>query len=483
MNFGRYQIVRPIAEGGMAEIFLARHQTPEGFKREVVVKRVLPHLAKRAAFIQAFLDEAKLSAQLSHPHIAQVFDLGRVGRQYFIAMEYVRGLDLARCLAEHRRAETPMPLEVVLRIVCDVCEALAYAHEASDFEGKPLSIVHRDVTPSNVIVGEDGHCKVLDFGIAKAASAGGDATTTGTIKGKYAYVAPEQLRNLPPDRRIDLWALGVVLFELSTGQHPFRADSPHATFERIAREDPRPPSSQRAELGSAFDGLIARALQKAPELRFQSAHEMLDALHAYARTVGCSLNHMVVRRYVREMMPHLVEPEVAMASDIAGETVGPDTIGLPSWRRWLTRALLASGVVAGIFAAVRLGNEPLRSAGQELPETTQTRTAVPDAASSPSSLPQQPVPAAPAAKAKRTAKLPVTANEVWVSGRLRVRADPWATIRIDGRTIGDTPVAPITLPPGAHTITFENPELRVTRVREVTIISGSTLDVHEDLLR
>ncbi|MGB0680866.1 MAG: serine/threonine protein kinase, partial [Polyangiales bacterium] len=222
---GPYRIVRKLAAGGMAEIFLAKQRGLEGVERSVVLKRILPEHHNDEEFVTMFLDEARLLAALAHPNIAQTFDLGRQGLSYYLVMEYVRGPTLWKVL--RRAAKTGgrgLPEREALSIVLGVAEALAYVHERHDEFGRPLNIVHRDLNPANVILSYDGAVKLIDFGIAKAASKV-HQTRTEVVKGTYGYIAPEQLNQASQvDHRTDVYALGVLMYEVCVGRHPFEAE-------------------------------------------------------------------------------------------------------------------------------------------------------------------------------------------------------------------------------------------------------------------
>src|SRR5579859_624404 len=201
--FGPYRLQRRLARGGMAEVFLARHIGVEGFERRVAIKRILPHLSDSEGFRSMFLDEARLAAQLSHPNVVHIYDFGRAGDYDFIAMEFVDGVDIGQLIRRGRKH--PVPFELAARILSDVCGALHYAHRITDAGGRPLNLVHRDVSPQNVLVSYDGVVKLVDFGIAKAAFAAG-RTRPGVVKGKYAYMSPEQVEGRALDGRSDLFS-------------------------------------------------------------------------------------------------------------------------------------------------------------------------------------------------------------------------------------------------------------------------------------
>ncbi len=245
-HLGRYRLLEQIGAGGMAVVFRAVAEGSVG-KQVVVIKRVLPELARDPVFIKMLVAEARLSSRLSHPGIVRMHELGRVGDEYFLAMEHVDGADLVRVLNRSVAAKATLPIPVVCHIARQVALALAYAHDLKDAEGRPLEIVHRDVSPSNIMVTGDGGVKLLDFGVAKAAAHIRDERTrTGTIKGKINYLSPEQADGLAADRRSDVFALGIVLYECLTLKRLFRGDNDLATLRLVRRCEVPPPSQLRA---------------------------------------------------------------------------------------------------------------------------------------------------------------------------------------------------------------------------------------------
>lgn len=264
----------------MADVFKARIQGPAGFERTFVVKRILAHLSGDPAFTKMFIDEAKIAAKLSHPNIVQVFELGAVDGEYFMSMEYVRGHDLAETMRTlWARVGPPRP-ELVAYVGREMCRALAYAHEFTSDDGHLLGMIHRDVSPSNVMLSYDGAVKLLDFGIAKAL--GGDqadeGTKSGTLKGKFAYMAPEQTVSNEIDRRIDIFATGIVLHEILTGRRLFKGENDMQTIERVRRCEVTPPSLFNPLCPPQLDRIVLQALARNRDERYQSASEMADAL-------------------------------------------------------------------------------------------------------------------------------------------------------------------------------------------------------------
>jgi serine/threonine protein kinase len=238
--YGPYELLRKIAAGGMAEVHLARRWGDSGFYREMVVKRLFPQFANNPASLVLFQYEARVMAELAHPNIPQIFDLGECEDTWYIAMEYVPGVNLADLWRAGARGGTPMPLDVTLGIVIQICEALHHAHEAEDRGGNALQIVHRDVTPHNIMITRDGVAKLMDFGIAQTNA--NRHEQRGVLRGTLAYMSPEQVRGRWLDRRADIFALGVVLYELTTGTRLFRGEDVQV-MTSIVETDIRPPST------------------------------------------------------------------------------------------------------------------------------------------------------------------------------------------------------------------------------------------------
>jgi len=272
-KFGKYQLIHRIAVGGMAEIFVARSEGMEGFKKTVVIKRIRPHLSGRTEFVTMFLNEAKLAAQLNHSNIAQIYDLGRIGDCFFIAMEYVQGRDMRTIVPKAEKMDIPFPMEYSLKIASEACEGLYYAHRKTDEDGNPLNIVHRDVTPENIMVSFDGEVKLLDFGIAKAENLVSE-TRAGEIKGKLGYLSPEQVTCKNVDQRSDLFSLGTVLYEWITGYKLFGGGSDVEVLRNVVEGKIYPPSYFKEDIPEAVENILMRALKRNREERYQTAWEM-----------------------------------------------------------------------------------------------------------------------------------------------------------------------------------------------------------------
>ena len=295
--FGRYTLVRRLARGGMAEIFLALQEGPEGFSRRLVIKRILPHLAADGSFLRMFLDEARIVAMLSHPHIVHLYDFGEVEGSYFLAMEYVEGIDLKQ-LGDRLG---PVPPEHTAKIISYVCEGLSHAHELS-VDGQRLGLVHRDVTPSNILISYDGSVKVADFGIAKTYS-GDDRTRAGVVKGKFAYLSPEQARGLPLDHRSDQFNIGILLYETLTGANLF----PHDSFQRAMRAiiggQIEPPERIQPSVPPRLSAIVMRALAPRREDRYPDTLALRADLESFLREWPQPSDAVGLGSFVRESFP------------------------------------------------------------------------------------------------------------------------------------------------------------------------------------
>jgi serine/threonine protein kinase len=281
--FGPYVLLERLASGGMAEVFRAKRAGVEGFEKVVAVKRILPHLSDNREFVTMFVDEAKMVAGLSHPNIVQIFDLGRIETSYYIAMEYVHGRDLRTIIKRARERGTPTPIPLALFVTGRVCLALESAHRKKDERGRPLLIVHRDVSPQNILVSFEGDVKLADFGIARAASKA-PTTDRGALRGKLLYMSPEHAWGRPIDRRADLYSLGVVLYELLTDQKPLAADPARSVLDVVREARVIPPSSVNPEIPAAVERIVLRALAREPEDRYQHASEMMGEIDGVLRS-------------------------------------------------------------------------------------------------------------------------------------------------------------------------------------------------------
>jgi serine/threonine protein kinase len=328
--FGKYTLLRMLAVGGMAEVHLARLTTVAGFNKPVVLKVMSPSLAQDSNFVELFLDEARLAAQLNHPNIAQTFELGEVDGRYYIAMEYVGGESVLAILRRSAQRRRLVPLPCTIRVMLELLEALDYAHALTDAEGQPLNIIHRDVTPSNVMVTFHGGVKLVDFGIASAATQQHE-TTVGILRGKQGYMAPEQCRPaVRIDRRVDIFAAGCVLYTLATLREPFPDVARLASideFLRQAQEAKCPtPRSVQSGIPEELERIILKAMSRQRESRYQSALEMATDLEQFAtaQRIFPSARHLsgLIRTLFPETAPlaHALERQSAEAVEKIAES-------------------------------------------------------------------------------------------------------------------------------------------------------------------
>lgn len=405
---GRYAVYREIAKGGMATVHFGRLLGPVGFSRTVAIKRLHPHYASDHEFVSMFLDEARLAARIQHPNVVSTLDVVALENELMLVMEYVQGESLSRLLSALRHREERVPWRIVAAIMNGILSGLHAAHEAKNERGEPLGIVHRDMSPQNVLVGADGVVRVFDFGIAKAAGRAQD-TRAGLFKGKLAYAAPEQLAGREMDRRVDIYASSVILWEMVTGRRMFKADDEMQLYAMVKEGRIEPPSHHVSDLPEGLEQLIMRGLANDPALRFASAREMAIALeevlpHASSREVaewvGRNARQVLEHRArmieeieltnpllptesgIRDMIPTIVRPRPSDAPSPTPQSSPPPT--LPSGTmdpmpappvsaapiveppRKSNRAMLVlllllvvgSGIAGGAFAYLRAGSGP-----------------------------------------------------------------------------------------------------------------------------
>ena len=281
--FGKYQLFASLGRGGMADVFLAVARGQMGFNKLAVIKRLRQALAEEQSFRNMFLDEARLAARLSHPNIVHTYEVGEQNGVYFIAMEYLEGQSLNKVLKEALRRKEGIEPELSARIIADALGGLAYAHALADYDGRPLGIIHRDVSPHNIFVTYDGHTKVVDFGIAKAALSSTE-TEVGVLKGKVAYMSPEQAMGGRIDQRADLFAMGIVLWEMLARQRLMTGESAANTLHKLMNEAIPRVSAAMPGIDPELEAIVGKALEKDPQYRWQSALEMRDALEAWLRS-------------------------------------------------------------------------------------------------------------------------------------------------------------------------------------------------------
>lgn len=297
-QFGRYVLLDKVASGGMAEVWRAKLQGEQGFQRIYAIKKILPHVAEDTEFITMFTDEANITSSLQHANIGQVFEFSKLGDTYYIAMEYISGKDLKTVWSYNRSRKGTLPIELAAFVTQRIADGLDYAHRRTDNFGVDAGIVHRDISPQNVLLSWDGEVKVIDFGIAKASEKSG-RTRPGTLKGKFAYMSPEQIRGLGLDGRADVFAIGVVLYELCTGERGFSADSEFSLLEMVRNVEIKPPTIVNRDIPAELERIIYKALAKDREHRYQTAAELSEDLARFLIARGKPPNRQDLSNYLR----------------------------------------------------------------------------------------------------------------------------------------------------------------------------------------
>ena len=531
---GKYVVRRKLAEGGMAEIYLAAALGPEGFEKDVVIKRVRPGLAGDPDFVRMFIAEARVASRLNHANLVHIFDFDKHEDTYYLAMEYVRGHSLWELRRRCQERGVAIPPMLVAQIGMEVARGLAYAHRLTE-NGQSLALVHRDVTPHNVLLSFDGAVKLTDFGIAKA---GGRATTSGMLKGKFAYMSPEQARGDTVDARTDVFALGVTLWELLTGARLFEGDGDVAVLRAVQERLIVPPARLNPGVSAPLDAAVMRALERDRARRWPTAHELERALAEVVLGGARSLEDTDVGAFLRRMFPEeagVAEPVAGTASipislstsAPAGTALGaaaPVTAGngLPTERvmpappepgpteflpvpasgrlRRTTALIAVTAIAAGTVLAIRSGPgllarwkqapPPHREApGQFAPGTPPV--AQETAASAPGTAEVAPVPGPPAQQASDPVALAdpggATADQDGatrgrggvtppgvVRARLVIRAKPWAELKVDGKRAGYVQgTRTVRLPAGRHVIELTGPD-GVSGAYTLQLVQGHT---------
>jgi len=343
--FGKYLLLDRINIGGMAEVWRGKTFGAGGFERLVAIKRILPNIAEDEEFITMFIDEAKISVQLTHANIAQIYELGHINNSYFIAMEYIPGKDMRAIFERCRKKGEPAPIPLSCYVVSKLCEGLDYAHRKKDGMGRDMNIVHRDVSPQNVLTSYEGEVKVIDFGIAKAA---GKATKTqaGILKGKFGYMSPEQIRGLPLDRRSDVFAIGVCLYEMLTGERLFVGDSDFSVLEKVRKAEVTPPSTYNRRVPEQLEKIVLKALARDVDTRYQYANELADDLQRFLITSDSIFSRKDLMQYMKSTFAEEVEREKMRLQEYA-EIKPPEG--------------MAAAAEMGYGATPALGSAPARS--------------------------------------------------------------------------------------------------------------------------
>lgn len=367
-SFGRYELLMELGSGGMATLYLARIQGPKDFEKLLAIKKIHDHLASEQEFLDMFLDEARIAAKIDHPNVATIFDLGNVGRGYYIAMEYVHGQTLGDILLHTFHDPRRFPWTHAARIVADTASGLHAAHTLTNSQGKPLNVVHRDISPHNILISYEGHVKVVDFGIAFAAEKLCQ-TEVGVVKGKSSYMSPEQTEGGYVDHRSDIFSLGIVLFESVTLSRLFSGASDAATLLAVREAHIPSPRSRNPEIPEELEAIIYKALARDPAHRFQSVQEMADRINRLLQTTSCPVGALQLKELMTDLFVKTrqhKEEQITQAQQMSGRHVitslrieKPDTLTgpqpSPTGRRtglWLLVGLAASALITSLAVLV-----------------------------------------------------------------------------------------------------------------------------------
>ncbi len=482
-GFGAFELLARLATGGMAEIFLARRRADPGGL--LVIKRVLPHLAEDPVFVRMFQDEARLSSLIEHPNVCRVYEHGDVGHVCFLAMEYLPGVTMAMLCQQFQMRERHIDARVVAGIIQQCCAGLHHAHELRSPAGEPLDVVHRDVSPANIFITEDGSVKLLDFGVAKASSAT-SRTNTGQLKGKNSYMSPEQILGKELDRRSDLFSLGICLYEGLTSSRLFARDTDYLTFVAITQREVPDIRRLRPGLPEPLVAVMEQALSRDPGDRPPTALALADAVADAMRAHGgIAASDEIAALIASELAPELAARRAildAIAADreeladdgdfhvdtrlVRGELQEPP--GPRGRRWWIVAAAAASTLAVGLAGALIAGSSSGGAAEPAAAKATQSAPAAPPvtaAAPVPAAAPSPPAldaAAAPAAALEPAASRAAAALEPAASldaapavadtrpGFFSVDSQPWATIYANGKSLGVTPLFRVKLPPGNY---------------------------------
>ncbi len=519
-TLGKYTLVRKLATGGMAEVFLARSDGPMGFQKKLVVKRILPHFGEDQNFINMFLSEARLAAELNHPNVVQIFDFGQTDGLYYIAMEFIDGPNLRALNKAARETVGPISLPLCARIISLAAEGLGYAHDLKNQQGQVMNLVHRDISPDNVLVSRTGGVKVVDFGIAKA-STQPHLTKSGVIKGKLAYMPPEQLAREPLDRRADIFALGVVLYELVCGAMPFDSTSEVSIIQAIMGSEPLiRASNKRTDLPPALDAIISKCLEKKVANRYATCRELQHDLERFIASTGEVVSVADVARLVEHLFPEDHEatlqnvlPPGALEVDRTFPSMGSQERSAPpvpthassgsgmsatSLRKvddpkksqaplFVGIGLAVVAVGLGAFFALKPPPTPIEPVK---PVVTPTITPVPTVAVIDAGVPEIDAGAVVIAAVELDAgALPVPVAEVDAGmknvpavvrmGRIDFRIRPVGRVFLDGKLIGETPLGkeiPATL--GVHAVKIIEPGSNKVIEKTITVKPGTNPFTH-----
>ena len=517
-KFSRYELLELLATGGMAHIYRAQLTSAPGMTKELVIKRVLPHLAQNRDFIDMFVDEARITMPLNHGNIVQVFEFGQDGQDYFLAMEYVRGRNLETVLTRLSERGLAMPVPVALFIGSEIAKGLDYAHRFRDPQNQPIGIIHRDVSPQNVLVGFQGEIKLTDFGIAKARSKV-HQTSQGVIRGKAVYLSPEQAECQEMDARSDQFSLGSVQFEMLTGVRPFEGQTEVATLQKVRLAQVQAPSRLRSDVPTGVDAAVLKALAREPGRRFDSCGAFQVALGRsladqspdftsstlaewISELFSVEITHEINQRTTREHLLAQMDQQGGDGSKLTtGEMLEMGTMTIqtgddkPPKAKWIWKLLLVLVGVLGLGLGAWFGwlapnghtagtDAGLVDAGPAEADGAPVLAGAdpPDAGSKSPADAGPPVSADPGPAADGGSKPDQAKPPPRRWAYLNLNASPWAQVELDGHRLkGETPLFKVRVRAGKHRLRFFNPGLNIEKVKVIRIKPGQTRTISVEL--
>ncbi len=507
---GKYALLRKIASGGMAEVFLAKHVGMDGFEKLVVLKRILPHLASQSEYLRMFLDEARTAADLRHSNVVSTFEIGEENGVYFMVMEFLHGQDVRTIFRSAISSQVEVPIQHSVGIIIDVCCGLHYAHTKKNLSGKSLGIVHRDISPQNIVVTYEGETKIVDFGIAKASHQLVE-TSSGVLKGKYSYMSPEQALGQTADHRTDIFALGIVLYEMTTLRRLFKKENEIKTLKAVISCEVPLPSTMTSNYPKGLEAIVLKALSKKRDERFSSCDEFRTALEEFLTEQSLAHSSSRLRFFMNGLFKDAIEKEKAMgASDLVD--ISNNLFWTGSYGAF---GKSESNGISSPFDVQKAENK-LRPADEYDGKTVSTRIEIlhsqsklllvlsiglgislaitvialwtkdfqyPLPAKAISEIAQSEIPASEGKLSleekspwheERGALVKEIAKPIFKkkAGRLKVVVEPWAEIYLDGVKIGETPLAARKLPEGRYQILLKNPQTGKKLKKSIMIVAG-----------
>lgn len=457
--FGKYLLIEHIATGGMAEVFKAKSFGFGGFEKIVAIKKIHPHLSIDQEFVNMFIDEANIASNLTHQNIVQIFDLGKIEDSYFIAMEYIDGITLEKFI----EMELP-PIEKILLscyIIRETARALNYAHRKKTSDGKPLHIVHRDISPQNILLSGEGSVKLTDFGIAKALLRV-SKTEPGITKGKYPYMSPEQVMGKPIDHRSDIFSLSVLFYEMLTGKPAFWGETEFEIMESIKKCEYQLPRKLNKLIPEELEQILIKGMQKSPAQRFDSAEEIALCLSEFLSKNNYTEPQNSLKKIVKKIIGENIEE--------FDNRLNSSTVVLKPTKPNRIKRLLMPGI-AGAFTIFIIIAYQYHYSKSTVRNETHGTIVHHENTHNPSVIQED----------RENSQTIELVNEEKVNSKLNINSIPWSYVYLDGNKIGETPLSGITISPGEHKLTFKNPGLNLRVTRVINVGNGEEKTILEHL--